>query len=862
MYQTRTGFAGLTGMATGSLARSRSEGSLIDVEEGRSRRKSNISTGIYSLTQEANQSDWPTLRNDIRRTSSQSTNPFWREVSCSNPFLNDMRHAGVQGSSPPIILPTRKEDVLAASRDHDDDIFSTSSNDTSLSFRWGSMLGIAKGCSPRLWSKSFHMPGTFPRKEYHNEKASWSNSYSRFLNPDFELLKNDMDAYKMAWLSHRQLTRSCLDLGTMRRSPGWAQTQATDTQIICRFSHAGGSVYLPESDISAHIPESHVSPGELQEVALKAIFDPPPGLNGDLSTAVTPLLEVSLSNVGAKGGISLEMKVSGEVKCDPISQVMAEFVCLVSTHKEGPFQKIRSFYLYRNTLQVKLTELKPRLYLIAAIQAAAVQPPATSVWDFIERTLTIGIYGPKHIHPSFKIVCVVSCQCQTPLKLPFSNIKQSNASMPPLVLQLWGKHQFNPKGLKDLLIIPAVMNSRFEVVSTERVKRVNQTHLSLGQVVRFPFSVSKSGSGQMVPFKVSIYVKDPAGLPLAEFHVTSPKVAPRKWGKHQESMKPPIILEEATPQLCAFRNEPVTPPHYGVALKSVIRQPRVEYLLDYFKGDTMAILCGETVRSVGLLKVKEWYIGLLRGRVGLVHCKNVKIITREQVIDFSGAEVTTQMLLDNVAAPFRKLTYMYSAVQSLVMECAPSWRALGIALGYSSRSLEDMVQGRGAKSETERMTCVLDRLKEDCHEETIGKKFLHELAVGLLKVGCCGVVSRLAHNAVILSTAVQLGGRWRELEVHLAKLSGTQLSVYETPQWSKRRGVGCQATWKPAYDFLYPWGRCQGDRQREKIQDLQLALDRMRSPITREWREVTGALICMSCAGLLHASAFSETSVL
>ncbi|KAL0172606.1 hypothetical protein M9458_032917, partial [Cirrhinus mrigala] len=47
-----------------------------------------------------------------------------------------------------------------------------------------------------------------------------------------------------------------------------------------------------------------------------------------------------------------------------------------------------------------------------------------------------------------------------------------------------------------------------------------------------------------------------------------------------------------------------------------------------------------------------------------------------------------------------------------------------------------------------------------------------------------------------------------------------------------------------------------GDGYRDMIQDLHLALDKMKSPVTKQWRQITGALITVNCMELLRASAF------
>lgn len=63
--------------------------------------------------------------------------------------------------------------------------------------------------------------------------------------------------------------------------------------------------------------------------------------------------------------------------------------------------------------------------------------------------------------------------------------------------------------------------------------------------------------------------------------------------------------------------------------------------------------------------------------------------------------------------------------------------------------------------------------------------------------------------------------------------------------------------WKPAYDFLVTWAAQIGDSYRDVLQELQIGLDRMKNPITRHWRHLTGALILVNCLDLLRSSAFS-----
>lgn len=363
----------------------------------------------------------------------------------------------------------------------------------------------------------------------------------------------------------------------------------------------------------------------------------------------------------------------------------------------------------------------------------------------------------------------------------------------------------------------------------------------------------------MTSFDIDLQVQESNSVTIANFQVPSPTVAPvrseKLAPKHLDTQMD--IQEEIVPDSPKFQDISVNLQWYGVALKSVLRQPRMEYLLEYFKGDTLALLSRETVKSIGNFKEKEWYIGFLRGRTGLVHCKNVKLISREQVIDFTGINITTEVLLDNMTLPFRKLTYMYSAIQTLVTAHIISWRNLADALGYSNLSL-DTITHRHTENEADKVACVLEKLKEDCHMDKSRRKFQHELMVGLLKMDSVSLVARLIQNSVILSTAVELGIRWREVAEKIGKLSSAEIANYEAPHKGKTGEINSQAMWKPAYDFLYFWSMRYGDSYKDMIQDLHLILDKMKNPVTRQWRQLTGTLITVNCIDVLRASAYPK----
>ncbi|XP_077455863.1 metastasis-associated in colon cancer protein 1 [Stigmatopora argus] len=825
----------------GSIARSRSEGTLIDLDENALNGK-NLNDGNV-----------PQKYDKLRQ------NPFWNKLPGSNPFLDD-----IVNNSERLTSNTSHtfEGTTKQLNTENEDAISTSSDEGNVE-NFLEKKNKANNKSGR-WKSATDLLDNFERKK--PKRGDSFKPSNPVLNPDFEWLKNDREAYKMAWLSHRQLTRSCLDLNVISQSPGWAQTQATNFQVISKLGHDGGTVYLPDSEISIHVPDGHVPFGEVQEVTLKAMLDPPPGLNNNYTTTVSPLVEVVLSNINTKGSISLKMKLSGEVRSDPLSQKLTTVIGLLSCKREGPYEDVKDCKILRNIMQMQLHQLKTHFYVIAVAKASVIQSPDMSVWNYLHRQTTIAVYGPRYIHPSFKVVLVVCCHENIPPKLPFSDICRGNKQLPPLVLQLWGTHHLRNDNLQDLFVTTSIKGSTFKIRHEDKVKEVRQSQLKIGTVLHLPVALSCTVCKEMTPFQLDLQVSEPNTSIVACFQVPSPPAAPVRCDRRMlnqtstklvEMSRTCSIPEDRVPDVPLFKDGPVNLKWYGVSLKSVFRQPRVDYLLEYFKGDTIALLSKATVRSVGNSKGKQWYIGFLRGRTGLVHCKNVKLITADQVIDFTGVHVTTEVLLDNMTLPFKKLTYMYSAIQTLVTEHVTNWRSFADALGYYNLSL-DIITRRIAETEADKVDCVLEKLKEDCHAERSGKKFLHELMVGLLKMDSLKLVTLVIQNTVILSTAVELGSRWRELADKMGKLTSAQIAVYEAPHRGKDGEVGSQLMWKPAYDYLYTWSQRYGNGYRDMIQDLHLVLDKMKNPATRQWRQLTGALITVNCLDLFRASAYPK----
>lgn len=56
------------------------------------------------------------------------------------------------------------------------------------------------------------------------------------------------------------------------------------------------------------------------------------------------------------------------------------------------------------------------------------------------------------------------------------------------------------------------------------------------------------------------------------------------------------------------------------------------------------------------------------------------------------------------------------------------------------------------------------------------------------------LVARLIQNTVILSTAVELGVRWREMAEKIGKLNSAQIANYEAPHKGKTGEINSQVS--------------------------------------------------------------------
>ncbi|XP_074857750.1 SH3 domain-binding protein 4 [Carettochelys insculpta] len=698
-----------------------------------------------------------------------------------------------------------------------------------------------------------------------SETPASSGFFTGLKSPTPEQFQSRED-FRTAWLNHRKLARSCHDLDLLGQNPGWGQTQPVETNIVCKLDSSGGAVQLPDTNISIHVPEGHILPGETQQISMKALLDPPLELNGDKCTTVSPVLEIKLSNMEVKTFIMLEMKVSAEVKNDLASKSLVGLQCLRSDMKEGPYTPVPLSYSYGDTIQVQLDNLEPCMYVALVAQGQNVQYPYT-VWDYICKKVTVGVYGPKHIHPSFKtIVAIFGHEC-APKTLLVTEVTQQSHGVAPVALQLWGKHQFFLAQPQDLKLCMFSNMSNYEVKASEQAKIVRGFQMKLGKVSRLIFPITSHDFNELSDFTLRIQVKDDKDAILTQFCVQTPQPPPksaikstgqRRFLKKNEVGK--IILSSlaATSKYPVFQERLVTSLKYGKLLKTVVRQNKNHYLLEYKKGDVIALLSEEKIKLKGQLWTKEWYIGYYQGKIGLVHAKNVLVVGKVRPSYFSGPDLTTSTLLEQILRPCKFLTYIYASVRTLLMENISSWRAFADSLGYTNLPLTFFCRAE-LDSEPERVASVLEKLKEDCNntENKEKKSFQKELMAALLKMDCQGLVVRLIQDFVLLTTAVEVAQRWRELAEKLAKVSKQQMEAYEAPHRDKTGVVDSEAMWKPAYDFLLTWSNQIGDSYRDVIQELHIGLDKMKSPITKRWKHLTGTLILVNSLDILRAAAFS-----
>ncbi|KAM3861888.1 SH3 domain-binding protein 4 [Diretmus argenteus] len=809
----------------------------------------------------------------LKPTTLQNGNPFTATNSSTNPFLNGGLQSSLDQNSNEKSVDLLLFDTLAPSAP-----ISTSSTVNINGF--GSGIFELNPINPNVG-----MGQTLRRDNpFFRSKRSYSLSELSILQAQSDAPQTSMgffgglkapapeqfqsrEDFRTAWLNHRKLARSCHDLDSLGQNPGWGQTQPVETNIVCRLDSSGGAVQLPDTCISIHIPEGHVAPGDTQQISMKALLDLPLELNNDRCTTVSPVMEIKLSNMETKTTITLEMKVSVVVKME--SRQTTEVICVRSDCKEGPYTPIPQAYIYGDTVQVCLDNLEPCMYVCVVAQSQSIFPPST-VWEHVVKKITLGVYGPKHIHPSFKTVVAIFGHDCAPKTLLVSEVGKQAQSSPPVALQLWGKHQFVLSRPQDVRVGVYSNMANYEVKASEQTRVVRGFQIKLGKVSRLVYVIASRNTDDVSDFTLRVQIKDDQDCILAQFCVQTPTPPPktgpktsvqRRFLKKKEVGKivlSPLAIATKYP---VFQDRRINNLKFGKLIKTVIRQTKNQYLLEYKKGDFVALLSEEKIKLKGQLWTKEWYIGYYQGKTGLVHAKNVLVVGKVKPIYFSGPDLTTTLLLEQILKPCKFLTYIYASVRTILMENIGNWRAFADALGYINLPLTHFCRTE-LDSEPERVASVLEKLKEDCNnaDSKERKSFQKELLTALLKMDCQGLVARLVMDFVLLTTAVEVAGRWRELAERLAKVSRQQMDAYEAPHRDKNGVVDSEAMWKPAYDFLVTWAAQIGDSYRDVIQELHMGLDKMKSPITKRWKHLTGTLILVNCLDALRSSAFSPSA--
>ncbi|XP_063789312.1 SH3 domain-binding protein 4 [Pseudophryne corroboree] len=809
--------------------------------------------------------DWTDFLN---QNTVKTNNPFLR-TTASNPFLNG------PAISPQRIPPDSENSVdllifdpLAPS--------STSSTETSTDvfldlFSSANQKDVVEETAPvRRDNPFFRSKRSYSLSELSilqakSESPATGSFFAGLKSPAPEQFQSRED-FRTAWLNHRKLARSCHDLDLLGQNPGWGQTQPVETSIVCRLNSSGGAVQLPDTNISIHVPEKHVAPGDTQQISLKALLDPPLELNNDRCTTVSPVLEIKLSNMEVQNSLTLEVKVSAELRINAAAANLVALKCLRSDAKEGPYTMLPHAYTYGDNVQVKLDNLEPVMYVVMVAQAQSVLPPST-VWNYINKKVTVGLYGPKHIHPSFKAVVAIFGHDCAPKILLVNEVSQQAYGTAPVSLQLWGKQQFLLPKPHDLQLCLFSNMTNYRVEAGDQGKMVRGFQLKLGKVSRLIFPISCHDPAQLSDFTLRVQIRDELGNILSQYCVQTPQpppktglksTGPRRFLKKKEIGKIVLSPLAVTCKYPTFQDRPVPNLKYGKLLKTVMRQSKNQYLLEYKKGDVVALLSEEKIRLKGQLWTKEWYIGYYQGKVGLIHAKNVLVVGKVKPSYFSGPELTTSALLEQILRPCKFLTYIYASVRTLLMENIGSWRSFADALSYGNLPLSYFCRVE-LDSEPEKVASVLEKLKEECNnnEGKERKSFQKELISALLKIDCQGLVVRLIQDFVLLTTAVEVAQRWRELAEKLAKVSRHQMDGYEAPHRDKNGVLDGEAMWKPAYDFLLTWSSQIGDSYRDVIQELHTGLDKMRSPITKRWKHLTGTLILVNSLEILRATAFN-----
>lgn len=681
--------------------------------------------------------EWPVVH--LKPATFQNGNSFVTSHTSTNPFLNggpeNSRNQTTNEGSVDLLL----FDTVAPSVNTTTSSTNITHINTSISTMspFIPVAGIGETLSrdnPFFRSKRSYSLSELSILQSNSDNQLTSNGFFNGLKAPVPEQFQRREDFRTAWLTHRKLARSCHDLDSLGQSPGWGQTQPVETNIACMLDSSGGNVQLPDTNISIHIPEGHVALGETQQISLKALLDTPLQLNNDRCTTLSPVVEIKLSNMETRTPITLEMKVSAVVKME--AKQTTEVLCLRSDCKDGPYAPIPQAYVYGDMVQVCLDNLEPCLYVCVVARSQVVSYDST-IWEHVLKKITLGVYGPKHIHPSFKTVVAMFGHDCAPKTLVVNEANKQMESGPSVGLQLWGKHQFVISKPQDLHVRIYSNMANYEVKASEQSRVVRGFQVKLGKVSRLVYVIASRNRDDISDFTLRIQVKDDQDCILAQFCVQTPTPPPkagpkssiqRRFLKKKEVGKIVLSPLAITTKYPVFQDRKIDKIKFGKLIKTVIRQTKNQYLLEYRKGDFVALLSEEKVKLKGQLWTKEWYIGYYQGKIGFVHAKNVLVIGRVKPICISGPELTTSLLVEQILKPCKFLTYIYASVRTTLMENIGNWRAFADALGYVDVPLTYFCHTE-LDSEPERVASVLEKLKEDCNntESKERKSFQKEL---------------------------------------------------------------------------------------------------------------------------------------
>lgn len=112
----------------------------------------------------------------------------------------------------------------------------------------------------------------------------------------------------------------------------------------------------------------------------------------------------------------------------------------------------------------------------------------------------MGLYGPKHIHPSFKTVVTIFGHDCAPKTLLVSEVTRQAPTPAPVALQLWGKHQFVLSRPQDLQVCVFSNMTNYEVKASEQAKAVRGFQVKLGKVSRLIFPITCQNPSELSDF--------------------------------------------------------------------------------------------------------------------------------------------------------------------------------------------------------------------------------------------------------------------------------------------------------------------------------------------------------------------------